>query len=238
MAPAGDPWTCPSRKCHVSTLSLCRERALEAHDLPLRGLADQVIEALGNIDARLIRSIRCLRTRPGIPTLAYLREERKPYLLPLPLFLVANLVFFGVQSLTSSNVFSAPLDGHLHNQMWSDIAQGLVTHRLVAGRSTLDLYAPIFNQAVLLNAKTLLILIVPSFAALLPILFYRSRMPPHLYAFLLLLFCVALGIAEFDVLLLGGAGLDSVPFDHTVSIALLVATALSISAPQREWFIA
>jgi hypothetical protein len=143
MVPAGDPWTCPSCKCHVSTLycPLCGERALEAHDLTLRGLADQVIEALSNIDARLIRSFRCLIARPGILTLAYLRGERKSYLLPLPLFLVAILVFFGVQSLTSSNVFSTPLDGHLHNQMWSDIAQGLVTHRLVAGHTTLDLCA-------------------------------------------------------------------------------------------------
>jgi hypothetical protein len=82
---------------------------------------------------------------------------------------------------------------------------------------------------------------VLSFAALPPILFYRSSMPfvlhivfsLHLYAFLLLLFCVALGIAEFDVLLLGGAGLDSARFDHTVSIALLLACATYLYAATR-----
>jgi hypothetical protein len=61
----------------------------------LRGLADQVIEALRKIEARLIR-ISYLITRPGVLTLTYLRGEPRPYLLPLPLFLVANLVFFGV----------------------------------------------------------------------------------------------------------------------------------------------
>ena len=65
-------------------------------------------------------------------------------------------------------------------------------------------------------------------------MFFRSRLPfvlhivfsLHLYAFLLLLFCVALGISEFDVMLLGGMGLESQALDHALSIALLLACAI------------
>lgn len=226
------PWTCPTCERVVSTPYCpgCGERALNARDHTLRGLIDHVVEVLSNVDARLVRSVRCLATRPGFLTVAYLQGRRKPYLLPFSLFVVANLVFFGVQSLTPANIFSTPLDKHLHDQIWSAIAQRLVSHRLATLETTLDLYAPVFNQAVLLNAKSLVILMVLFFAMLPPILFYRARHPfvahivfsLHLYAFLLLLFCVALGIAEIDILL-GGAGLDSVGLDHALSIALLLA---------------
>lgn len=242
MQSSNEHWTCPTCKYVVSTryCPVCGEHALNARDLTLRGFIDQVVEALINIDARLIRSLRCLVTRPGVLTVAYLQGQRKPYILPFPLFLVTNLVFFGVQSLTSANIFSTPLDVHLHDQMWSEVAQRLVTHRLATLQTTLDLYAPVFNQAVLLNAKSLIILMVLSFALLAPMMFYRSRRPfvahvvfsLHLYAFLLLLFCVALGISELDVVL-GGAGLDSEGLDHALSLILLLACATYLYVATR-----
>jgi hypothetical protein len=240
---AREPWTCPTCSCVVSTpyCPICGETRLNAHDLTLRGFIGQVIEALSNIDARLIRSFRCLVTRPGDLTVAYLTGQRKPYILPFPLFLVANLAFFGVQSLTSANIFSTPLDGHLHGQMWSSVAQQLVTQRLAAVETSIDLYAPVFNQAVLMNAKSLIILMVLVFALLPPILFHRRDRPfvahfvfsLHLYAFLLLLFCVALGVAEIDVWF-GGVGLDSENVDHALSIVLLMTCALYLFAATRR----
>jgi hypothetical protein len=111
---AREPWTCPTCRCIVSKpyCPTCGETRLDLHDLTLRGFIGQVVEALSNIDARLIRSFRCLVTRPGDLTVAYLKGQRKPYILPLPIFLAANLAFFGVQSQTNANIFSTPLDGH------------------------------------------------------------------------------------------------------------------------------
>ena len=143
MQSSNEHWTCPTCKCVISTCPVCGEHALNERDLTLRGFIDQVVEALINIDARLIHSFRCLVTRPGVLTVAYLEGQRKPYILPFPLFLVANLVFFGVQSLTNANIFSTPLDTHLHDQMWSTLAQRLVSQRLDALQTTLEVYAPV-----------------------------------------------------------------------------------------------
>jgi len=155
-----------------------------------------------------------------------------PYLGPFELFLIANVLFFATQSLTSANIFSSTLDSHLHNQDWSAVAQALVSSRLETMRTTLDLYAPIFNQAVVLNAKSLIILMALPFALLLPIMFYRHREPLathvvfslHLYAFLLLLFCVSVAIAAVDVSF-GGAGLNSARTDNILSVINLAACA-------------
>jgi hypothetical protein len=172
-------WTCPTCNSTVSTpyCSACGERPPGTRDLTLRGLFDQLFHAFSNIDGRLIRSFRCLVNRPGVLTVAYLRGQRMPYIGPFELFLITNVLFFAMQSLTITNIFSSTLESHLHNQDWSAVAQALVSRRLETMRTTLDIYAPIFNQAVVLNAKSLIILMALPFALLLPIMFYRDRQP-------------------------------------------------------------
>ena len=92
-------WTCTTCSCAISTSFCpgCGEQRPSERDLTLRGLVDQMAEALSNVDSRLLRSVRCLVTRSGALTAAYLRGQRKPYILPFQLFVMANLLFFAVQ---------------------------------------------------------------------------------------------------------------------------------------------
>lgn len=185
------------------------------------------------MDGRLLRTVRCLPTRPGELSAAYVRGLRVPYLGPSQLFFLANVAFFAVQSLTSTNIFSSTLDSHLHPQDWGALASRLVEQRLDATHRTLDVYAPVFDRAVVLRAKSLIILMVRPFSLLLPLVFRRSRQPfvahavfaTHLYAFLLLLFCASLAISGLDVLM-GGAGLESARMDTILSLFNLAACAL------------
>ena len=206
---------------------------MRRHDLTLRGFFGQIALACTNIDGPILRSLRCLIMRPGFLTVAYLNGQRRPYTLPLQLFLVANVLFFAMQSLVGAKVFSTPLDMHLNNQFWSSVAQPLVAHQLETKHITLELYSPIFDRAVELNAKSLIILMVLPFAVFLPLVFYRKQVPfvghlvfsLHFYTFLLLLFCVALSVVGAS-LLTGGAGLNSASFDHLLSAVLVMVSAM------------
>jgi len=221
-------WTCPSCAAAVSTpyCASCGERRpLSTRDLTLRALFEQLFHVISSVDGRLLRSLRGLLTRPGALTLAFVRGERKNYLGPIQLFFIANALFFATQSLTHMNVFSSSLDSHLHHQDWSNVAQSLVAERVQAKHVTLEAYAPVFDHAVVLNAKSLVILMVLPFALLLPLVFSSTPQPfvghavfaLHFYAFLLLLFCAALVVALVSVWL-GGPGLSSTRMDHAVSI--------------------
>jgi hypothetical protein len=231
---SSEPWICPGCSAKVSTpfCPTCGESRLSPRDLTLRGLFDQLIEAFSSLDGRLLRSFRLLVTSPGALTVAYVAGRRKSYSGPVQLFLIANVLFFAVQSLTHMNVFSSPLADHLHIQDWQEVAQRLVARHLAASGTTLDLYEPIFDRAVVVYAKSLIVLMVVPFALLLPIAFYRDRRPVvthvvfafHLYALLLLLFCVTLGIAALDVGF-GGAGLQSPRIDNVLSIANFAGAA-------------
>jgi hypothetical protein len=224
------PWTCPGCGAAVATrfCADCGERSPSPRDLTLRGFLRQAAGDLTSIDGRLVRSLRCLLGRPGALTVAFVEGRRKAYIPPFQLFLVANVLFFATQSLTHANVLSSPLASHLHLQDWQVLARSLVAHRLEAKGTTLAAYTPVFDQAVVLNAKSLIALMVVPFALLLPVMFYGTRRPfvahlvfsLHFHAFLLLFFCATL-VVLFAEAKLGGAGLN--PRADIVVSALILA---------------
>jgi hypothetical protein len=194
-------WTCPT--CATANVShfcpTCGERSLDERELTLRGLATQIFHALTSVDGRLIRTFARLLRHPGDLTIAYLQGQRKAYIGPVPLYLMANVLFFAVESLLGANVFSTSLDYHLNRQPWDSLAQTLVARHLDTHGLTLEEYAPVFDSALRLHAHSLIILMALSFAVLPWLVFYRRHKPfvahavfsLHLYSFLLLLLCVA-----------------------------------------------
>ena len=162
-----------------------------------------------------------------------MKGVRKVYVAPITLFLLINVLFFAVQSLTGETVFSSPLESHLNHQDWSAFAHSLVARKLQATGTTLDAYAAVFDSAVVVHAKSLIILMSVPFALLLPVVFVRARRPfmthvvfsLHLYAFLLLLFCFALLAASVSAWLDFG-GLETSAVDNVLSVFNLAACGL------------
>jgi hypothetical protein len=129
-------------------------------------------------------------------------------------------------------IFATPIDSHVHNDVWGPIAESLVKRRLEATRTTLAEYATVFDQAVALNAKSMILLMALAFALPLPLVFHRSGRPfvthvvfsLHFYAFVLLAFCAALSFVAIDVLF-GRPGLRSIGLDHVLSVIELLLCA-------------
>ena len=206
---------------------------MRARDLTLRDLARQFAKGMSSVDGKLLRSSRAIFTGPGTLTAAYIRGERRRFLAPLALFLVANALFFGVQSLTGTSVLATPLQSHLHVQDWHAVARSLVAGRLNAIHETLAVFAPRFDQAAAFNAKALMILMVLAFAPV-PALLFRARHRAagahvvfafHFYTFVLVLLCVSLTIAQLE-LALGGGGLASPFVDGFLSLFNVAACAV------------
>jgi hypothetical protein len=230
-------WICPSCRTPVATsfCGSCGEEPLAPRDLTLRGLAEKVLHALTSIDARAARSGWKLLRYPGQLTRAWMSGIRKAYVAPFQLFLIANVLFFALQSLTSQNIFSSSLDSHLHHQDWSALARSLVASRLEATHTSLEQYAPVFDRSVVLNAKSFVLLMAILFSLLLPVAFFRERRPfmahvvfsLHLYTFLLLVFCVSLLVAKLSESA-GLGGLEAPWVDNVLSIVNLAACAVYI----------
>jgi len=231
---ATEPWICPTCAIHVTTpfCPMCGESPLRPPDLTLRGIGAKVLHAATSIDGRLLRTFWVLLRHPGELTVAHLNGKRMPYVPPFQLFLIANAFFFAMQSLTDTQVFGSTLQSHLYHQDWSPFARSLVAERIARLKIDLPQYTSTFDRAAVLNAKSLIILMVIPFTVLLWMTFLRARKPfvtfvyfsLHLYVFLLLLFSLALGVAAIEIRL-GGRGLASPVVDTLLSIVNLACCA-------------
>lgn len=228
-------WRCPncdavreSKFCRV-----CGEQPLGPHDLTFRDLLTKFGQSVSSIDGKAVRTFRSLILKPGALTVAHIRGQRRTFIGPLKMFLIANAVFFAAQSATRTNILSSSLHSHLNQQDWKDFARTVVARHVRAEGISLSDYAPIFDTAVVFYAKTLIVLMALCFAPLVALAFIGKHRPfgahlvfsLHVYAFVLLLFCVSLGITEIS-LLAGGPGLAAPSLDLGLSIFnLLVAGA-------------
>lgn len=202
---------------------------MQPRDLTFVGLMTHAFHSLSNIDGRLLHSLKVLLTRPGAITNAYVLGPRKPYIAPFQLFLIVNVAFFAVQAFAESPIFSTSLNSHLHAQDWSPFARTLVARKLAVAHVSLAAYAPVFDHAVDVNARSLVVLLVLPFTLLLIPLFATSHRPfithlvfaLHLLAFLLLCSC-ALLLLTFVETSLGGAGLRT-PLVDWGAFAILIA---------------
>ncbi|MBI3368327.1 MAG: DUF3667 domain-containing protein [Burkholderiales bacterium] len=234
MSSTPSSWSCPSCRQAVDTAFCpgCGERPLAPIDFTLKGIALQLLKVIAGVDGRLLRTLRLMLWQPGALTEAYVEGRRRPLFGPFQLFFLTNVAFFAIQSLTHTKIFSSSLDSHLRHQDWSDTAQALVARHLASTHDTLARFAPLFDQAVVLNAKSLIVLMVLPFALLLPLVFWRRHKPfavhmafaLHQYAFLLLLFCAALVMVGLNVLA-GGAGLEAALMDNLWTGINLLACA-------------
>ncbi|HKS53694.1 MAG TPA: DUF3667 domain-containing protein [Steroidobacteraceae bacterium] len=237
----GRQWVCPTCGTGVESLycPACGEKALQPKDLTFLGLMTQIFHNLSSIDSRLLHSLRDLIIRPGAMTNAYVLGPRKPYIGPFQLFLIVNVAFFAVQAFADSPIFSNSLHSHLYEQDWSAFARNLVETKLAAAHTTLAAYTPVFDHAVDVNARSLVVLLVLPFTLLLIPLFATSHRPfvthlvfaLHLLAFLLLCSCVLLLVTLLEKWL-GGSGLRSPLFDWGTFAVLVavVATYLYVAA--------
>jgi hypothetical protein len=197
-----DAWICPGCRERRDTAfcGACGEKRLDHHDLTIAGLAEHAVESLTHLDGRVFRSIRDLVLAPGRLTAAYIDGHRKPYFAPFQIFLITNVLFFVVQSALGFQVLSNDLGSHIGaagrgSQYYSPVARPIAERRLAATGRTIHDYADLFNHAVRVNAKAMVVLIVPGVALVSLASFPRARYPLitsvvfalHFLAFFLLL---------------------------------------------------
>lgn len=173
----------------------CGERRIESEDYSLSRFLGEAFNILTSFESNLFRSFATLITRPGHLTTEYFKGRRKSYLKPLQLFIFCNVIFFFVQSYAGFNSLTTPLYVHLNMLPYSQQARSMVERELQERKLPYDEYQPRFDAAIGGQAKTLVILLVPLFALLLKVLYWRTRrryyvehlvFSTHFFAFFLL----------------------------------------------------
>ena len=188
MTEAPESASCPScgtrfrgLYCHV-----CGEKRLSEQDRTVGHFLHEAMGTFANLDGTFWRTFRTLILRPGVLTAAYLRGARRPYLGPLKVFLLCNLVYFFVQPWTNYSGYNTTLEAQRGRQLYSHAMRldEAVRARLGADTLSAEVYAARyaayelrFNAKSSTYARTLILLLVPILA-----LWLKALLPRRLYA--------------------------------------------------------
>jgi hypothetical protein len=237
---------CPSCSAVIvgQHCSACGElRADRRHD-GLGHLVLDLFESLTHVDGKIFRSLRALFLRPGELTVQYLRGARKLYMSPMHVFVVANIVYFLVQSWLSWKSLTTPLATQLHLQFYSEFAREHLAAFLAQNGLEYETVAPRFDAAVRVYAKSLVFLMVPLFAlgsALVCIPRTRSALTQlvaalHLYAAFLCFHAVIVGPLATALVAWRGPERSEAQVDNWVTSLMLVAFTLYNTGVLRRVF--
>ena len=189
-------------------------------------------EALSSVfhiaDTKIGKSLWTLVRRPGELTNAYMEGRRVPFLQPFRVFLVANVLFFLVVSLTGSSPVTTRLATHIRAQNFfhQPLAERLVEEELQKNDLSFEAYEAVFNRRIETLSKSLVIIMIPIFACALGLLFIRRRkyavhhlvFSCHAYAFLLVYnFMIATGLLTFGISMFIGPNQSLNSFETLIS---------------------
>ncbi len=181
------PGLCPSCDATVDApryCGSCGERRAEDQPRTVRALADEAWDVFSPVDGRIARTLWTLMRRPGALVTEYMRGARRRYVPPLRLFVVVNVVFFLYASFVGNRMYDTPLSVHVSATPYQAVARRALLRRVPprAGEvaATYDRrigreYAARFNRASTTQAKSLVISMVPMFAAILVLVEWRRR---------------------------------------------------------------
>lgn len=172
--------------CHA-----CGEKRLAQRDRTVGAFVRDAAGSALNLDGTFWRTIRALVLRPGRLTAEHLAGRRRPYLTPLRLFLLCNVVYFVAQPHTGFSGYNTDLRSQIARQGYSrpaaladHVAERLgvetESYRALVQTDAFRAYERRFNQQSSTYARSLVILLIPLTALLLKALLPRRLLADHL----------------------------------------------------------
>jgi hypothetical protein len=134
------------------------------HRYSVKDLLAHAVVMVTRVDGKTIRTIKALLLQPGRLAADYMRGVRKPYLNPLQLFVLLNVVYFLSETVTHWAVFATQHWIHTNAMIYSDLARRLTEAYVSTHGTTVEALAPRFDASARVLGKSLVILMVPLFA--------------------------------------------------------------------------
>ncbi|PWK19013.1 DUF3667 domain-containing protein [Xanthomarina spongicola] len=146
----------------------CGEKVVEKTDFSLKTLLHQFVDGVFNIDSKVYKTFIHLLFKPGILTIRYIEGIRKPFMKPIQVFLIANVLFFLL--LTQADILRIPAKYYFNSGKNLNIEK-----KMVATGSTETELVQSYDRVSTNISKSAVVLIVPVLAIAFWVLFYQTR---------------------------------------------------------------
>ena len=135
----------------------CGEKVIEPRDLSVRHYFEDIFNAVTSMDTKVWRTVRLVAQVPGGLSRAYMEGRRSPYLKPLSIFFLSNLIYF---LLPLFETFNSRLETQLNGRPHSRIATRMVEAYLRDKKMSMKVFQERYEAKSTENAKLLLIVLV------------------------------------------------------------------------------
>lgn len=225
----------------------CGVKIINSQDYSLKHFIQHAFGVITNFDNHFLKSFYLLLVKPGFLTKEYLIGRRKLYLKPVQMFLIANFIYFFFQPITQVNGFITPLHSQLNRLPYSSFVNKIVDKKLETSGVSYQDYEAAFNSKTRVFAKTLIIIMIPLFAAFLHLLFFSTKKyfvehliyGFHFYAFFLLYIFILLYLMArpvFNLAVAVGIPLYSVSnFEFFATVLILIVFLIYFSYPLKDF---
>jgi len=218
-----------------SYCSSCGQKKIGEKDVTIHSFIENAFHEFTHIDSKILRSIRYLLIRPGFMTEEFITGHRKRYMNPIQLFIVINLIYFILIGFFKWSTFTTPLEFLLQNNPPGRLMRSMVNHKMAETGLTYEAYKELFNHTLHTQAKSLIIVMVPMFAVLLSILYFRQKryfvehlvFSLHFYGFVLIALGIALNLAFLLLtLILHSIGINASLLNSDLALSLCASVSV------------
>ncbi|MCK7589116.1 DUF3667 domain-containing protein [Subsaxibacter sp. CAU 1640] len=179
--------TLVGKYCHF-----CGEKVVEEKDFYFKTLLKESVDGIFNLDSKVFKSFYYLIFKPGELTVNYVEGIRKPFMKPIQLFLLINVLFF--LFLTQADILRIPAEYYFRNDNQTALNQ--MSEQV--GISELELKHQ-YDSNTTNFSKAAIIVLIPFFALILLMVNYKKQIAfgkhmifaLHYFSFFLV-FCVLL----------------------------------------------
>ncbi len=172
----------------------CGEKQVSKHDFEARHFVEEGVEGITHFDNKFFRSIRDLFLKPGMLTLNFEAGRKVPFMKPVQLFIVCNLIFFLIVG--GSNIFALNLNSYLSNSRGGLFNTREYFLQKFGADADLNALKLLFQEKMTSKSKTFIFLFIPFFAIACGVFFFQKKkgfglhlaFATHFFSFLLLFF--------------------------------------------------
>ena len=205
----------------------CGEKRVKPEEHTLKFFLGQLINALTFADTKVWKTLRYLFLRPGKLPLDFIKGKRKPYIAPLPLFLLVNILYFLISPV---DTFNSYFQSQIGGQPYSNFIVEYGMEQMRGSGLEEEAFKAKYNSHSSNISKTIILLIPIMLAFPLSMLYSRKKYYffDHLMFSISYMTYILLGIflilfySVFAILLLMKLVGQSVNFDWNGPLAILI----------------
>lgn len=151
----------------------CGERIMNPHDRSIFHFLESVFHTITHFDGKIFKNLKLILLKPGFISKKLSEGSRQPFMNPLSMFFVGNLIYF---LFPIFQTFNTSFSSQLNSQPWKKSAKEIVIKKMRTENIGEEELALKYNAKSTTLSKLMLVIFIPLGAVVFSILnFKRSR---------------------------------------------------------------